>query len=265
MLTRATQAITQLAIRLTSGDKDPIRGTTTADGRTFFSVYDAMWNTGAYATKSTVTKAFSRMIAEGSDVKEEVASICRYRKFPGPGQRDTPCMDIRGLQRLIALLGGKIGAEYCRLAETTLTRLIAGDESMIPEIEANAASDGPIQTLARESLGVEHLLDEGPGPMDVVRAMATDVRQFAPLVPIVKQLTDELSLLRGDRDHQTQLRHQSDGRYGSEIREANKNVREQVEFWKRQAEKHEKRSDEKDSMLLECHRMLARVMANRLN
>ena len=61
-------------------------------------------------------------------------------------------MDVRGLQRLIGLLGGNIGAEYRRLAETTLTRLIAGDKSLGDEVEANAASDEPIQRLAREAL-----------------------------------------------------------------------------------------------------------------
>ena len=262
----ATQLVTEFALRLTSGDKDPIRGWKAPDGRTVFSVYDAMWNTGAYPSKGVVAKTFSRMISEGSDTKEEVQTLCLYIKFPGQGQRLTPCMDIRGLQRLIALLGGKIGADYRRLAETTLTRLVAGDETMIGEIEENAGSDGPMQTLAREALGAEHLLGEGPVPTDdamevdeeqrmvVVRAIAADMKQFAPLIPIVKQLTDEVALLRTDRDNQTRLRHQADGRYGSDIREANKNVRDQAEFWKRQAEKHEQKSDAKDQMILECHK-----------
>jgi hypothetical protein len=259
----ATQLVTQLALRLTSGDKDPIRGMKTPDGRSLFSVYDAILNTGAYASKGAVLKAFSRMIAEGSDTKEEVLTLCLYHKFPGRGQRDTPCMDIRGLQRLISLLGGKIGAEYRRLAETTLTRLVAGDETMIGEIEENAVSDAPMQTLAREALGAEHMVGEGPGPTDdamevdeeermvIVRAIASDVRQFAPLVPMMKVLTDEVALLRADRDNQARLRHQADGRYGSEIREANKNVREQAEYWKKQAEKFEGKNDEKDRMLLD--------------
>ena len=143
---------------------------------------------------------------------------------------------------------------------------------MIGEIEENAGSDGPMQTLAREALGAEHLISEGPGPEDdamevdeeqrmvVVRAIAADMKQFAPLIPIVRQLTDEVAFLRTDRDNQARLRHQADGRYGSEIREANKNVRDQAEFWKRQAEKHEQKSDTKDQMILECHSMLVEVM-----
>ena len=77
------------------------------------------------------------------------------------------------------------------------------------------------------------------------------------------------------------MRHQADGRYGSEVREANKNVREQAEYWKKQAETREKeshvlagywdkrmenearRSAEKDNMILECHRMLFGRMRSR--
>ena len=61
-------------------------------------------------------------------------------------------MDFRGLQRLISLLGGKIGAEYRRLAETTLTRLIAGDHTLAVKVEQNTASDAPIHSMAREAL-----------------------------------------------------------------------------------------------------------------
>ena len=292
----ATHAVTQLAIRLTSGDKDPIRGMKAPDGRTVFSVYDAMWNTGAYATRDAVTSAWTTLLL--TDFGEVVRASATYVKFPGRGQRDTPCMDIRGLQRLIICLGGKIGAEYRRLAETTLTRLIAGDESMISEIESNAASDAPIQTLAREALAYAPLLADAPPAakldgdakaetyddteddeederMVLVRniaasvatlgqqssGLAADVRQFAPLVPVVQRLTEEVALLRIDRDHQARLRHQADGRYGSEVREANKGVRDLADHWRRQAEKHEKRSDEKDQMILECHRLFAGAMA----
>ena len=77
------------------------------------------------------------------------------------------------------------------------------------------------------------------------------------------------------------MRHVADGRYGSEIREANKNVREQADYWRKQAEKYEGKNDEKDrmildmmvkherkieskdQMILECHSMLAEVARGR--
>ena len=80
----ATQLVTQLALRLTSGDKDPIRGTKTADGRTVFSVYDAMWNTGAYASRDAVTSAWTRLMQ--SEFGDAVSLLAMVYKFPGRRQ-----------------------------------------------------------------------------------------------------------------------------------------------------------------------------------
>ena len=55
----------------------------------------------------------------------------------------TPCMTIRGLQRLLMILGGKVAAEYREIVEGVFTRYMAGDTSLIEEVRANAASDAP--------------------------------------------------------------------------------------------------------------------------
>ena len=97
--------------------------------------------------------------------------------------------------------------------------------------------------------------------MDVLLAqIANDMKQCSHLVPTVKQLTDAVALLRTDRDNQESLRRQGN----AQIREANKNMRIQADFWKRQAEKHQKKSDAKDQMILECHSMLVEVMKQQL-
>ena len=97
--------------------------------------------------------------------------------------------------------------------------------------------------------------------MDVLLAqIANDMKQFSHLVPTVKQLTDAVALLRTERDNQESLRRQGN----AQIREANKNMRIQADFWKRQAEKHQKKSDAKDQMILECHSMLVEVMKQQL-
>ena len=86
--TGATKAITQLALRLTSGDKDPIRGMTVPDGRQMFSVYDAMWNTGAYVSRDAVTSAWSGLMK--SEYENEVRGLIAKELFaakngyPGP-------------------------------------------------------------------------------------------------------------------------------------------------------------------------------------
>jgi len=52
-------------------------------------------------------------------------------------------MTIRGLQRLLMILGGKVAAEYREIVESVFTRYTAGDTSLIEEVRANAASDAP--------------------------------------------------------------------------------------------------------------------------
>ena len=98
-------AMTQIVLRLTDGTT-PIRGMVVPGKGQWFSVYDFMWNTGSFSSKNAVTTIFSRMISDKSEHKEEVTSMCCYLKFPGPGQRGTPCMSVMGLQRLLCLLGG---------------------------------------------------------------------------------------------------------------------------------------------------------------
>ena len=48
--------------------------------------------------------------------------------------------------------------------------------------------------------------------------------------------TKELAIVRADRDNERHMRHQADGRAGSGVREANKEVREQASIWKKQYE-----------------------------
>ena len=168
-------AMTQIVLRLMGGNA-PIRGMNVPGKGNLFSVYDFMWNTGAYASKSSVTKAFSRMIAEGSDVKEEVASMCHYLKFPGPGQKLTPCSDVVGFQRILCLMGGKVGKEYRELATTTLIRVAAGDMSMIEEIESNSVSEEPVQQLARKALAApSSLAGPPPDPYVLARVAGTEM------------------------------------------------------------------------------------------
>ncbi len=81
--------------------------------------------------------------------------VAYYCKFPGPRQRDTPCMTIRGLQRLLMILGGKIAAKYRELIEGTFTRVMAGDQSLIEVINANAVSQAPIHQAYRAALEQE--------------------------------------------------------------------------------------------------------------
>ena len=61
-------------------------------------------------------------------------------------------MTIRGLQRLLMILGGKVATEYREIVESVFTRYTAGDTSLIEEVRANAVSDAPEIVMARQAL-----------------------------------------------------------------------------------------------------------------
>jgi hypothetical protein len=64
-------------------------------------------------------------------------------------------MTIPYLQRLLLILGGKVAAEFRSIVESTFTRVMAGDQSLIEVINANAASTAPVQQAFREALAQE--------------------------------------------------------------------------------------------------------------
>jgi len=61
-------------------------------------------------------------------------------------------MTFRGLLRLLMIIGGRVAASFRALAETTFTRVLAGDKSLLEIINANATSTDAGPTMAREAL-----------------------------------------------------------------------------------------------------------------
>lgn len=149
---------------INTADGSSVRGMIGPDGLQLFSVYDFMTISCRYGNSgASARNEFKRLIREGSEFQSEVVGSCYYLKFPGSGQRETPCMTIRGLQRLLMILGGKVAAEFREIIEGTFTRVMAGDQSLIEVINANAASQAPIQQAYRAALvqePVAPVLDE---------------------------------------------------------------------------------------------------------
>ena len=147
-----------------------VRGMVAPDGSHRFSVYDFITmacqkaDGGVYARK-----VFSRLVTDESDFKNEIVSLCHNIHFPGGRGAATPTMTLRGLQRLLLILGTKVAAEFRALLEGTFTRVMAGDTSLIDVIESNAASDAPIHQAYRQALEQEPVapvLDEmGDNPL----------------------------------------------------------------------------------------------------
>lgn len=145
-----------LLLKLLDADGRAIRGMMMKDDMQVFSVYDFMTNACGYESSgASARKEFQRLIKDRSEFKNEVVASCHYCKFPGARQRDTPCMTIRGLQRLLMILGTKVAVDFRKIIEGTFTRVMAGDQSLIEVINANAASQAPIQQAFRAALAQE--------------------------------------------------------------------------------------------------------------
>ena len=166
MVTQVASEINTKMLQLIVGDDNAVRGMLDSDGKQRFSVYDCLTILFLYNVKdgreqdqkkaSSCARAFySTLIADDSEYRDDILSHVVYLKFPGQGQRDTPTMTLAGLQKLVLHVGGKFGAKYRELLSDTFRRVMAGDESIIKEVQANAVSNSPMHQLYRESLAEE--------------------------------------------------------------------------------------------------------------
>ena len=159
--------MSQLWLKLT-GDAT-IRTTITSDAEHVCSVYDFMDLACPKQCDSWTKMKWKRLIAEDSEFKAELDELftMEYLKSQGVTLNDTkkrrfrktPVMKLRGLQRLMMILGGKVAAEFRQIVEGVFTRYLAGDKSMIEEIRANAASTSPIHQAYRQALAQEPVVD----------------------------------------------------------------------------------------------------------
>ena len=69
----------------------------------------------------------------------------------GPREKIQDVIEFEGALKLINWLPGNSAKDYRGKATNVIKRYIAGDETLVTEIEANAASDHPINQLARAS------------------------------------------------------------------------------------------------------------------
>jgi len=121
-------------------DNASLRGMEGHDGKWYFSVYDFVnFVTGHEPGNGYAQKTFSRLIANDSEYEKDISTNCRDIKFAGHKQKPTPAMTIRGLQRLLMILGGKVASQYREIVEGVFTRYMAGDTSLIEEVRDNAA------------------------------------------------------------------------------------------------------------------------------
>ena len=64
-------------------------------------------------------------------------------------------MTLQGLQRLLVILGGKVSTEFRTIVLGVFTRYMAGDRTMLEEIQSNAVSTASIHQTYRQTLSQE--------------------------------------------------------------------------------------------------------------
>lgn len=195
--------MTELLLKITG--YDDIRGMHAPDGLQVFSVYDFMTKACAYKSKDLNASArneFKRLISDDSEFKHEIEALSYYLQFPGQ-KRETPCMTVRGLQRLLMILGGKVAAEFRALVEEVFTRVMAGDQSLIEVINANAASNDPVQQLYRQALAQEPVVSPAVDDLSLARKRRMEELEIERLeVEIAsKKMTNEAMARNSEREH----------------------------------------------------------------
>jgi len=84
----------EVALQLT--DNASLRGMEGHDGKWYFSVYDFInFATGHEPGHDYAYQTFKRLVKPGSEHANEVLTNYQDFRFPGQGQKSTPCMTIR--------------------------------------------------------------------------------------------------------------------------------------------------------------------------
>jgi len=107
--------------------------------------------------KEALSKADANRIwrTMDDDFKESLREFMSEYKFPGQGETLQPVITLDGAMRLIAEIPSKTGKAVKDLIFGTMTRYLAGDLTLLPEVIANAASTDPVAGMARESVAAE--------------------------------------------------------------------------------------------------------------
>ena len=266
------------------------------NSRDIFSLYDYLEYALENKAKDKVAAArtfWNEKVKTDHQFQMEISrflSVTRFQKWDDSQGKYVNCrgalqvgVTMEGLQRITLLLGGKIGQAYRAGVVDLCTRYLAGDRSMISEIEDNAASEEPIHAMARNALSSRHIeIEEGGAgdevmadtawtmddPMDRDTVMRIDqntrevvlaVQSMVPMVQEFSALAPVVQALRAECAQERHMRHQADGRLSGQVRQANAATLQQAEFWKRQASQERTRGDEERQHVKDCHAQIMRL------
>ena len=146
-----------------------VRAKITSDAQHVVSVYDVMELACPDQCESWRRQKWKDLIAEKSEFRKELVFTKEYLKYHDHDVtsnntkkrrfRKTPVMTLQALQRLLVILGGKVSSDFRTIVLGVFTRYMAGDRTMLEEIQANAVSDAPIHQAYRQALVQEPVVD----------------------------------------------------------------------------------------------------------
>ena len=154
---------------------------------------------------------------------------------------------------LLMVMPGRTAKEIRRKACKILRRFFAGDETLVDEIRANAASDAPINVLARQAMQEEQA-GEAVAPQDAVVPaasvpdaqviLATIVEQLAPAVATGDRATALATKCDAQAEHYKKMTYTMRGEMGAEASAAVKRVRIERDYERELRMAAEKRAAE---------------------
>ena len=112
-----------------------VRVRRTGDMPPMISVYDFI----TAVTEQHPNHAGRSLLSISSNHPEVTPTLVDF-KFPGRGQRLTPVTGARGLVMIMNLLPGQQAAQFRLKAADVMVRYLGGDQSLIAEIQRNAAA-----------------------------------------------------------------------------------------------------------------------------
>ena len=193
---------------------------TTVEGTPYMSVRDIIMVVCKKDSKRASETWINLSETYKNELSEFLGNFGNFQ-FPGRGQSPQPVITLPGALKLVMWLPGNMAKDFRTKACEILNRYIAGDASLVAEINANAVSTAPINEMARASLPE---ISSDP----LMHKIASNVETMMQKFQSVEVLTSELTVAHQERDHERHLRHQADGRLGNETREVNKEVRKRA-------------------------------------
>jgi len=97
----------------------------------YISVFDIIQIAGG-VTKNSVHNTWKRIKEHYS---EEVLTMCQDLKFHGSGQRETPCVNVQGLIKLLMWIPGERARKFRDLSADVMVRYLGGDLTLVNDVK----------------------------------------------------------------------------------------------------------------------------------